>query len=79
MIDANQALANLTAVTADNINYFRAECAEDYKDFYGIRARHMGNWTHLQLLEWFKTHYEWDMTAQAWIWTDYGRKLAEMN
>lgn len=63
VMNSTEALARLESAPIDSL----AEWAyESHKDFYGVKGRHMSNWTHAELLSWIKSHFEWDDERQAW-------------
>jgi hypothetical protein len=41
-------------------------CYEGHKDFYGVKGRHMNEWSRSELIAWIKAHYLWDCDAQGW-------------
>jgi hypothetical protein len=45
-------------------------CQESHKDVYGVRGRHMVNYTVDQLVNRWLGVYEWDRAGQYWTWTD---------
>ncbi|WP_438980277.1 hypothetical protein [Polynucleobacter sp.] len=41
-------------------------CSESHKDQYGIRGRHMVDYTISELVSWWITHYKWNGLTQIW-------------
>ena len=39
---------------------------DSYKDFYGVRGRHIVGWSREDLIDWIKSHFVWDYDAQSW-------------
>lgn len=64
-LDYCEAIARLEALPFDCLAEW---CYDSYKDFYGIKGRHMKGqgWTKLDYLDWIKCHFLWDYDAQGW-------------
>ena len=45
------------------------ECRSAYSDLQGIRKQPMHDFTTDQLLDWWKSVYEWDEAMQSWTYT----------
>lgn len=41
-------------------------CCGMHKDQYGVKGRHMTNWTVAQLVSWIVSHYDWNEKGQYW-------------
>ena len=41
-------------------------CQEAHKDQYGVRGRHMVDYTIPELVSWWITHYSWNGLTQIW-------------
>ena len=46
--------------------YLYEWCQESYKDFYGVRGRHLWNYTQEELVKWWEDHFLWDNDLQFW-------------
>ena len=46
--------------------YLYEWCQEAYKDFYGVRGRHLWNYSQEELVKWWEDHYIWDNDEQYW-------------
>ena len=51
-------------------SYSQAElfeiCSESHKDQYGVRGRHMAEYSIAELVNWWICHYKWNQARQFW-------------
>ncbi len=59
----NEAMDEIRAMSRE---YLYEWCHEAYKDFYGIKGRHMWNYTKEEMIHWWEVHFMWDNDEQAW-------------
>ena len=63
MLTKNQVLDRL--MTYDRSDLYDI-CCEAYKDQYGVKGRHLSDYTISELVNWWVSHYEWDERRQLW-------------
>lgn len=62
-MDYAEAMAKLETCPRDGLVEW---VYESHKDFYGVKGRHMFDWSREDLLEWVKSHFVWDNDRQYW-------------
>ena len=65
MANLNHLEAFALVISSSRENLYET-CQEAYKDFYGIRGRHMWQWSKEDLIQWWQDHYFWDADEQYW-------------